>query len=243
MSNETEYSEGGSPIYRHQERNQWQTPQAEPSETCLEQISDHIERHLGPVKTVFHELISDTVHIDVHIVLPTDDSPWIRLVTSGMSDLPMQTPTESGASRYAELMMTLPAEWRLEQEQFEDENWYWPIRLIKTLARLPHQYSTWLGFGHTVPNGDPAQNYAPNTQLNGAIILPSITVPQDFHRLQIGPDKEIAFFSVVPLYEEEMNLKLKKGTDHLLDLFDQHGMSDVINPQRKNIAKKRFFFF
>ncbi|MFQ8729788.1 MAG: suppressor of fused domain protein [Enterocloster bolteae] len=24
---------------------------------------------------------------------------------------------------------------------------YWPIRLIKYLARFPHEYSTWLGWG------------------------------------------------------------------------------------------------
>lgn len=240
MSDTKEYSAGGSPIFRHQEQNEWQAPHGE---ECIEQISAHIEQHLGPVKTVFHELISDTVHIDVHIVEASENYPWKRLVTSGMSDLAMTVPPESGAPFYAELIITLPNDWKLEEANFEDENWYWPIRLIKTLARLPHKYSTWLGFGHTIPNGDPAEDYAPNTRLNGAIILPSVTVPEGFHKLRIDAHKQIQFFSVVPLYGEEMDLKLRKGTDHLLDLFDRNAMNDVINPHRRNLAKKRFLFF
>ena len=39
-----------------------------------------------------------------------------------------------------------------------------------------------------------------------------------------------------------MDLKLRKGTDHLLDLFDRNAMNDVINPHRRNLAK-RFLFF
>ena len=32
----------------------------------------------------------------------------------------------------------------------KDEKWYWPIRLLKSLARLPIASDTWLGFGHTL---------------------------------------------------------------------------------------------
>ena len=142
--------------------------------------------------------------------------------------------------RYAELMITLPADWKVDQESFKDEAWYWPIRLLKTLARLPHKYDTWLGFGHTMPNGDPAEPYAPNTKLSGAIILPSITVPGAFHRLPIHIGKKITFYSVVPLFESEMNLKLRKGTDALLDLFDKKKVNDIVDIKRVDVTK-RFF--
>ncbi len=78
-------SMGGSPIYHHGEATHWQAPQGE---ECIEQISSHIEAHLGKVETVFHEILSDIVHIDVHFVKPTSEFPFVRLVTSGMSDLP-----------------------------------------------------------------------------------------------------------------------------------------------------------
>lgn len=140
-------------------------------------------------------------------------------------------------------MITLPGDWRLDQESFKDEVWYWPVRLLKGLARLPHKYDTWLGFGHTVPNGDPAEPYAANTKLCGALIVPSITVPDEFHQLRIHEHKEITFFAVVPLYAEEMTLKLREGSEKLLDKFTQMDINDIVDPSRRNVAKKRFDIF
>ena len=242
MSSSTEkpdkvVSLSGSPIYQHGEALPWAPP---PGEEYIEQISEHVETHLGPVETVFHELVSDKVHIDVHFVKPTNDFPYVRLVTSGMSDLPMRTPDDPRLPRYAELLITLPADWKLSQSDMEDERWYWPIRLLKVLARLPHEYETWLGWGHTVPNGDPATPYAENTKLCAALVIPPVTVPNEFHTLAIPNVKDITFYAVVPLYESEMNLKLRSGLDALLKRFDKHGVSDIVDPDRKDTAARRF---
>ena len=105
-------------------------------------------------------------------------------------------------------MAALPGDWRLTADDFKDERWYWPVRQLKYLARLPHKHATWLGFGHTIPNGDSAEVYA-----------------------------------FVPLNREEMDLKLHKGSDVLLDKFDAHHINDVIDPKRRNVARKRFGIF
>lgn len=233
-------SMSGSPIFHHAESAPFEAARGE---ECIEQISGHIEAHLGKVESVFHEIVSDTVHIDVHFVKPSEDFPFARLVTSGMSDLPMTIPEGVEAPRFTELLVTLPEDWRLDQDSFKEEMWYWPVRLLKGLARLPHKYSTWLGFGHTVPNGDPPEPYAPNTQLCGAIILPSVTVPDEFHTLRIDERKEITFFAVVPLYGEEMNLKLRLGSDKLLDKFVSMKVTDIVDPLRRNVTRRRFGIF
>jgi hypothetical protein len=225
----------GAPIHRHGEATPWEPPHGE---ECIEEISAHVEKHLGPIEKVFHEIVSDTVHVDVHFVEATIESPFSRLVTSGMSDLPMKTPKDSSAPTFIELLITLPREWQFSQESFKDEAWYWPVRLIKTLALLPHKYQTWLGFGHSVPNGDPPQAYAPNTRLCGAILLPSVTVPSAFHNLNVPGRKEIRFYAVVPLYEPEMNLKLRSGTDALLERFERKNVTDVVSIRRKDVTNK-----
>ena len=102
----------GQPIYHHDEPAPFSAPQGE---AFIDEISDHIEGHLGPIDKVFHEIVSDTVHIDVHVVLPNDGFDGIRLVTSGMSDLPMTVPDGSTSPQYAELMISLPADWKLDQ--------------------------------------------------------------------------------------------------------------------------------
>lgn len=233
-------SRGGSRVYVHGQVTPWSVPSGE---ECLEQITLHIENYLGPIETVFHELISDTVHIDIHMVEPTREFPYIRLITSGMSDLPMHLPEGVEAPRYAELMLTLPPDWKVNEEAFGEDGWYWPIHLLKFLARLPHKYNTWLGWGHTIPNGDPAEPYATNVDFTGAILAKPILAPEGFHTLNVGGNKEIAFFSVIPLHPEEMEMKLKSGAGSLLQRFAARGMTDLIDIRRADVTKKRFGFF
>lgn len=230
----------GQPIWHHvKPEKDWQAP---PEEMCLEEISDHIERHIGPIKMVFHEILSDTVHIDVHHVEPSDGRPFHSLITSGMSDLPMKTP-HPDMPRYLELLIHLPPDWKLAQDDWDDEAWYWPIRQLKYLARFPHKLDTFLGYGHTIPNGDPPEPYAKNTKLNCMLIVPPLSTPAEFDELVIDEEKTIHFMAMVPLYREETDLKLRKGTDALLEKFSENDITDVLDIGRPNVAKKRFLFF
>lgn len=201
-------------------------------------ITDHIERHLGPVEQVFHEIVSPTVHVDIHWVAPSAARPWHILVTSGMSERPMNAPEAMSEFLYSELMVSLPASWPISAEAFEDEANYWPIRWLKILARFPHEYETWLSFGHTMPNGNPPEPFAPSTDLCGMMLVPPAQAPELFE-LKMDDGRTIHFWSLLPLYREEMDLKLEKGADALLDLFDQAGVSEVINPARPNVAPAR----
>lgn len=225
----------GQPIYHHNEPAPFEVPRGG---EFTEEIARHIERHLGAIDTVFHEIVSDTVHVDINIILPNQTCNEIRLVTSGMSELPMSVPEGCDYPAFAELMVTLPPYWKLDQQSWRDEIWYWPVRLLKSLARLPHKHNTWLGFGHTMPNGDPAEPYAANTLLAGAVIVSPTTAPLEFTRLSIPGVKDIEFYAVVPLYEEEMELKLRKGADDLLEKLDCNEIDDEIRIDRKNVAKR-----
>ncbi|MBI9075806.1 MAG: suppressor of fused domain protein [Desulfatibacillum sp.] len=230
-----------APIYRYTDgEKEWDSPHGE---IAMEEISAHIERHLDDIEMVYHELLSDTVHIDVCHVKPNQERPYHTLITSGMSDLPMATPEGSDAPRYLELMMTLPKHWQLNDEAFHDENWYWPIRALKFLARFPHKYGAWLGVGHTIPNGDPPVPFANNTGFTGILILPPVTVPKRFVSLKVEDDKEIFFMSCIPLYTGEMTLKLHSGTQALLDRFEKNRILEIVDINRKNVAKKRFGVF
>ena len=110
-----ETSESGAPIHRHEERERDFELATGDSEN-IDRISDHIEKHIGPVASVFHELVSDLVHIDVHMVEPTPERPCYTLVTSGMSDKPMQAPEGHEDLAYTELMICLPPNWPLTEE-------------------------------------------------------------------------------------------------------------------------------
>jgi hypothetical protein len=209
-----------------------------PDELGVDAIARHIERHLGPVASVFHELLSDAVHLDVHWVKPSPARPYHFLATSGMSDRPMSVPQGVAAPRHIELVVTLPERWWIGDEAFRSDNWYWPVRQLKTLARFPHKYDAWLGEGHTVTNDDPPQPLAPGTRLCGAILLRPQHVPEAFRELRVDARKTIRFLAVVPLYEEEIALKMRDGTEALLERLRRRGVTDVIEPARASVARR-----
>jgi hypothetical protein len=238
-----ELTEAGQPIFRHEARER-EFQLAIGDDDSIDRISAHIEEHIGPVAGVFHELISDLVHVDIHMVAPTAERPYHTLITSGMSDLPMTTPEGTDLPKYAELILSLPPDWPLTKEAFADGRNYWPIRLLKTLARLPHEYETWLGFGHTVPNnGDPAEPYAENTKLCCALVYQPLLVPEPALALKIDDEKTIWFYSVVPLYEEEMNFKLKKGSGEFFKRLQRQEVNELLDIKRKNVCKKPRWLF
>jgi len=235
-----EKSESGAPIKRYKlsDKNEFAGP---PEESSMEEISDHIEKYVGEIHMVFHELISDQVHIDVHWVKPSKDLPFHTLVTSGMSDKPMQTPDDLEGCDYAELSICLPEDWKVSEEDFKDENNYWPLRWLKFLARFPHEYNSWIGYGHTIPNGNPPDAFADNTKMTTMALLPSIVLDEDFRTLKLE-NKSINFFTLLPLYNEEVDLKMKKGIEALFDGFDQHGVNDILQVDRQNTAKRKKLF-
>jgi Suppressor of fused protein (SUFU) len=215
---------------------------SEPDVDYANAIGEHIVRHIGPVTDVFHERVSDVVCIDLLVVGPHGERPFHTLVTCGMSDRAMRVPIEDPDDlgrvpelRYAELLLCLPPEWPLTPEAFQSEDYYWPVRWLKKVARLPHQHDGWLGLGHTIPNGDPPRPLAGNTRFSGWLVDEPVLFPTEVRKLRFE-EKAINFYSIVPLYEEEMTLKLRKGSGALSHLLDRARVSELIDLERRNVA-------
>ncbi len=234
MSKSSEYSPSGVPILRHKDRNrEWQSTSYAKDE-WLEQIENHADQYLGEAESVFHELLSDKVHIDVHVIRPTPERNFYTLYTTGMSALPMNTPEDAQDYKYAELMICLPPDWPLLEEELEQVDNYWPIRWLKTMARLPHDYDTWLSWGHTVPNGDPAMPFSDNTDMCSFIVLPPLETDEDFLTLDMEDGQTVHFYAILPIYLEELEHKLEYGLDALLDRFEEHHVNELLYVNRIN---------
>lgn len=227
----------GGTIYRHAERTKPFEPTLGDGEN-IEAISNHIEEHVGPVAQVLHEIVSDLVHLDVHQVVPTKSRPYHTLITSGMSERPMTLPDEVDAEwQFAEMMLCLPEDWPLEHASLSDENNYWPLRWLKMLARLPHEYDTWLGWGHTIPNSDPPEPFSDSTKLCGWMVIDPQLAPEEFGRLTID-DRAINFYAIVPLYCQEIDYKLSHGAEKLMERLQKNDVTELIDPNRRNVCKK-----
>ncbi len=203
----------------------------------LAAIGAHIERHWGPVHEVFHEIESDYVHIDVHVVRATPERPYHVLVTSGMSDRPMKVPEGAEECGYAELLLALPQNWPVDHASFDDERNYWPVRQLKRTARFPHLYESWLWVGHTVTNGDPPEPFASNVGFCGGLLSSPVLCHKDAWCLAISPEKQIQFLSLIPVYLEELLFAWKVGADALIKRLNEIGVTELVVKDRRNVCE------
>jgi hypothetical protein len=235
-------SGSGAPIYRYGETKR-EFDLAFGDGDSIDRINAHIEEHIGPVASVFHEIISDLVHVDIHMVAPTAERNYYTLVTSGMSDRAMNAPEGMEAWRYSELVLCLPHNWPMDQESWKNEAHYWPIRWLKILSRFPHEHNAWLWQWHTVPNGDPAEPLAPGLQLTGVLLMPPLNAPAAFRELHIDAEKTVHFHAMVPLTTDEMQLKLDQGAEALMEGFEKHGITELLVANRGSTLQRNRSWF
>jgi hypothetical protein len=186
--------------------------------------------------------VSLDIHVDIHQVAPSDQFPCWRLVTSEMAERAMTFPEGFDGPTLAELTIALPPEWELPKAgeavggTFQEERWYWPIRLLKTLAHIPHDYGTFLWYGHTIPNGDPPAPYADDVGFSSAMIVTPVVVLDGFDTLETPSGRTIRLLGVLPLYDAEMQLKLESGVSALFDRLGEFAVTDVVDTARPNVA-------
>ncbi len=175
-------------------------------------VENHIEKAYGKFDSVLHEIISPDIHIDICIIKPTKERDFYTLVTMGMGAHKMNVPEEISDRARAELCIYLPSDWQIDNNE---EEWYWPMRWLKILARLPIEQNTWLGYLHSIPSGAPL---AQNTKLCGFILDVPNVINEDECLL---PNGEIVnFYSIIPLHEEEMSYKVDNGGEILLSRIE-----------------------
>ena len=202
------------------------------TEDEMSAIEQHIKNTFGEFENVFHELVSPDIHVDICVVPPSEARDYYTLVTMGMGAHRMNVPEELAEYKLerAELAIALPPDWKLDEESLKDERWYWPIGLLKVLARLPISGDTWLGFGHTMDKQSP---FAENTTLCGALLVgPQDVVWNGGEVCTLPSGEEVNFYQIIPLYRNELKYKLEHDADALLEKMA--GISFVVNPTRQN---------
>lgn len=197
----------------------------------MEAVENHIQKYFGEFGNVFHELVSEDIHVDICVIPPAKGRDYYTLVTMGMGAHEMDLPEELKEYKLkrAELAISLPADWKLDEKSLEDEKWYWPIRLLKVAARLPINCDTWLGWGHTI---DRQGSFAENTDFCGALLIGVQNVEEEAEVCVLPNGENVNFYQLIPLYREEIQYKLKHGADVLLDKMSE--LSFVVRVDRKN---------
>ena len=200
------------------------------TEEELDAVENHIEKHFGAYANVFHEIVSPDIHLDICIVDPTEERNYYMLVTLGMGAHRMNVPAELAACKLerAELAIALPPDWNIHEN---DAVHYWPIHLLKDLARLPIKDNTWLAWGHTIDSRVP---YAETTKLTAALLISPQRCGRDGDVCPLPNGDEVNFYQIIPIYRDELNYKCDRSAKELLNIFGERNVGFVVDPQRRN---------
>lgn len=210
-----DYSADEVPLPPEEEAAESPVPAAAYTKEQKDRLIEHLRRWLGPVDRVIPP--AERGGVELLVLGPTRHRHWTVLVTCGMGAAPMNVPPELagfGAER-AEIMMYLPPDWNALSADPKDA---WPVGWLRLLAAMPREQGTWLGWGHTIPNGRP---FAPGCGFTGVMLLTPGGVPDAAAVCPLPGGGEVNLYQAAPLYNEEMAYKLEHEAEGLLRLFDE----------------------
>ena len=211
------------------------------TEAELAAVQAHIKRYFGDFQQSIKEYESPDICLEIAIIPPRPEHNYYTLATIGMGAHRMNVPEELAEKKLerAELIVTLPPDWKVTES---GEEWYWPIRWLKILARLPINEDGWLGWGHTIANPDDAP-FADNTRLCGLVLTEPQGFDEDAVCCELPGGDEVNFYQMIPLTFEEMQFKLAHDAQTLLERFTPEQLA-VVDIHRESVCgdlpQKRF---
>lgn len=205
-------------------------------------IDDHMNYIFPGRETGLHIDPSGAKYqIDINIMYPIEDEPYYVIYTQGMSSedmiLPEAVEKEYPEFKRAELFMLLPADWDIDNmtSTYPKHETYWPMQLLRMVARYHYEFFTWVAPGYTVEYS----SFANNTKLSAAML---VSLGDDIAVIKTKDNKQISLYLVLPIYKEEAKYKLKYGYDEFIEKYSQEFSSNtaegwVVDINRKNIAE------
>ena len=200
-------------------------------------IENYIIKNFGDIYTVFHEMYSPDIHVDICVLPPQRGHDYCVLITSGMGAYEMNVPDdlEEYELERAELIMCLPPEM---VDLSDSDSWF--IDIMRIVAHLPLERKSWLAHGHTVGGGkgNPLDSSVPFT----TVILKSANEfgGKRLQKCYLPSGEVVNFYYLLPIFDEELDFKLSNGANALFGLFKASGDDPkdfyVVTPSRRNIC-------
>ena len=196
-----------------------------------EEIVEHIEVHFGEVDKILHDTKQDKYHIDTYILPPTKERNYGIMVTSGMSQYPMNVRPGSSGEEHAEIFMQFPPDWPLPIKELKQDDYSWAFGHLYEFARYVHQRNTFFWHGQVI---DLHQPLGENTTMTGYIIAHPLGLPESFGTLELKEGNTIHFLQLIPAYAEEMDFLEVKGWDALYSKFRDNNVTGIFDIKRLN---------
>ena len=199
-------------------------------------VERKISEHFGPVVNVLHKIRSLQIHFDVAVIPPSEVNNHYTIVTIGLGAYKMRHIPDDLAG-YAlermELVVTLPPDWRLDEESLKDERWHWPIRNLLEIARMPICTDAWFICGHMI-HPDSNKPLVDNTQLRGFILSDAHNSEGNKITANLPNGDIVNFYQLIPIYADEIEYANSYGPIALIDKLEDAEYY-VVDPSRPSV--------
>ena len=192
-------------------------------------LVQHIEGCFGTANALSLQSVFPTPgNINIHYIRSSSEHPFSTVFTNGMSEARMEPEDGAEGFEYAELVWHLPESWPDLIKSKNNEAALWPLQVMRMVGSYPHVMDTWLGPIPTLSLTDPPQPLGPNTKLSSLLLIPDEVEPLE------TSEKTINFYTVYPIYDEELEMVHENGIDALLDRLKANNVSSVLDSDRVN---------
>ena len=94
-----------------------------------------------PLKFVITDVTPASVPLKVYIFPPVKNKRANTLfVTGGLVEYGLTLPKHKEYLCYAEYFIEMPGTWPVKEKDLEQDEYFWPIRWLKAIARYPHEH-------------------------------------------------------------------------------------------------------
>lgn len=203
---------------------------AEIARDCVAAVKQHLEEYVGKISALIEE-ISDHAQpnaVSVAVIEPNAKKPHYTLCTLGLSKAQISN---------VEIMACLPSDWNLEE--LDNPVWNWPFNWLREIVGFAQTQNIPFSLDQTIPNGNPPETLASNTELCGFLIGLPLNFPGDFYQLKIDDKTCINFYSLIPLYEEEMQFTKSCKIERFYKKLFENRINEVIQIQRPNLCSRK----
>lgn len=184
-------------------------PEEEPSlytSQEIEVLQDFISEHFGEIETIGHESKGDKLHIDLAYVVPTDNQPYYTICTIGAGakrlKLPDEDRIEKQVPEYVEYVIHLPPSWNCLEEGFDKEENWWPIRMLKEIARMSLDFKDFYPWVNVVVGWN---TELPEVNVRGALFDWPLPDMENMTLCNLPTGASVAFIQIIPITKEEYN--------------------------------------
>ena len=196
------------------------------TEEELDIIENHISQHFGYYDKVYHEIYSPDIHLDIVKIDPSSERNYYTFITMGAGAYQMNLPKGVLVPNRAEYLITLPPDW--DVENINEERNYWPLGFLKTIARIPLNFNTFLSYGHTASSDEDSSSFADNTKLCSIALSYPEQFDPDCLTATFPNGNGVIFYQMIPIYADE--LAFKRQCEGGMEEFEKYLGSVITKP-------------